>query len=843
MIKPNIKSSAPTPINIISDNFTYVGVAASETINDARNSNDQITTWQGGDSHATVTLGSGTNNTVNLHTFDTLNATSGTDIFNDLNGHDNTYHLGDGTFTATLGGNDSYNAGNGTNTINFASGAANDNINLGNGSNTINFANGTSNDTVILGNGTNTVNFASGATNDKVTVGNGTNTITATNQNGNFTVHVGTGSDTLKFDQMGGGSLTAVQAPGGGPMIVDLQQSTLSSVNITVTNAADLVLTDSSTINSLNVNVAVDGYKTPYTGNITYVATQEAIASPYSTAEPLPYFISNLLFNPVNRWTSTLGAQQTPLGLSFSFMQSSPSYASPEDAKGFAALGPDLPSGYTPHGLLTLYSQGQIRLSAGEVSAISALANWSDIVNVNFVSSTDSNSVYIRFGSNDQGNASAGYSIPPLVPVSPYYTSDSYLSTGSIYLNTHQTNDFTTGGYAGLVFAHEIGHILGQGGETGNGDPHDVLPFGEDSTLYTVESYNSGDGPYGITPMPFDVATSQYLYGPNPNYHPNASHVWTFDAKGGVGNLISDGGGQTNTISAQGSTAAGTIDLRQGHWSFLGSSHSQDVLAPNQMFVDYGTVVTNAVAGSGAMTIVCNENADTVTCGTGGDTVVVAGGAVSVAAGGGGDTMLFADPLSDYNITKSNGQITVTETTTPGRGTLQGTLTLSHIAGSGEALQFSDQKMFVAANEQAAIALLYQGALGRTPDMAGLNYWIGIDNRLPGSDFNLGLYHLSDVSGNYSGNLSIAGGFTNSVEFTQKYGALSNTQFVTQLYANILDRTPDAAGLAGWVAALNSGSTREHVLIGFAESPEAISNATVGFTGQSGHHAAWLIVV
>lgn len=159
-------------------------------------------------------------------------------------------------------------------------------------------------------------------------------------------------------------------------------------------------------------------------------------------------------------------------------------------------------------------------------------------------------------------------------------------------------------------------------------------------------------------------------------------------------------------------------------------------------------------------------------------------------------------------------------------------------------VEFSNKTVTVAADgsENEYIALLYQGALGRTPDAAGLAYWEQIATALPSAAQSLGPYGLSDYSGNYNGSLSIAGGFTNSAEFIAKYGALTNQQYVTQLYANILDRAPDTAGLNSWVSQLNSGVSREHVLAGFADSLEAINNATLGFTGQNGAHAAWLFL-
>ena len=42
----------------------------------------------------------------------------------------------------------------------------------------------------------------------------------------------------------------------------------------------------------------------------------------------------------------------------------------------------------------------------------------------------------------------------------------------------------------------------------------------------------------------------------------------------------------------------------------------------------------------------------------------------------------------------------------------------------------------------------------------------------------------------------VAQNFINSPEFSATYGSLNDTQFVTQLYANVLHRAPDDGGLA-----------------------------------------------
>ncbi len=99
---------------------------------------------------------------------------------------------------------------------------------------------------------------------------------------------------------------------------------------------------------------------------------------------------------------------------------------------------------------------------------------------------------------------------------------------------------------------------------------------------------------------------------------------------------------------------------------------------------------------------------------------------------------------------------------------------------------------------------LYQATLDRIPDYPGMLGWM---NSL----------------GNGTEYLSVVSAFIGSTEFTSTYGATNNTQFVTQLYNNVLDRAPDTAGLNGWVDRLESGELdRAGVVKGFAQSVEFI---------------------
>jgi len=124
-------------------------------------------------------------------------------------------------------------------------------------------------------------------------------------------------------------------------------------------------------------------------------------------------------------------------------------------------------------------------------------------------------------------------------------------------------------------------------------------------------------------------------------------------------------------------------------------------------------------------------------------------------------------------------------------------------------LQFGNQTIAidVAVGQNAVEAYrLYQAALNRTPDHAGLDFWItGLDK---------GAYLLS-----------VANAFMASPEFTAAYGTNpSNSAFVNALYSNVLHRAGDAAGNAYWLNALNSGASRAQVLTAFSESNENVAN-------------------
>lgn len=132
-----------------------------------------------------------------------------------------------------------------------------------------------------------------------------------------------------------------------------------------------------------------------------------------------------------------------------------------------------------------------------------------------------------------------------------------------------------------------------------------------------------------------------------------------------------------------------------------------------------------------------------------------------------------------------------------------------------ERIKFSDKTIALDIDGNAGQAYrIYQAAFDRKPDNSGLKYWI------------------SQIDGGSSLE-NVANAFIGSQEFQYKYGNnLSNGEFVTKIYNNVLHRNPDQGGYDYWLSQINSGSmTKAAVLAGFAESAENKA-ALIGVIGN-----------
>ncbi|WP_426571581.1 DUF4214 domain-containing protein [Aquihabitans sp. McL0605] len=106
-------------------------------------------------------------------------------------------------------------------------------------------------------------------------------------------------------------------------------------------------------------------------------------------------------------------------------------------------------------------------------------------------------------------------------------------------------------------------------------------------------------------------------------------------------------------------------------------------------------------------------------------------------------------------------------------------------------------------DQRGPVMRLYWAFFKRMPDLNGLDYWT---NKLG---------HGTTLK-------QIANSFAKSSEFKTNFGTGSDTAFVTLVYTNVLERQPDAPGLAHWVGQLAKGVTRGEMMVGFSESSEGI---------------------
>ncbi|PWE55436.1 hypothetical protein DEM27_15380 [Metarhizobium album] len=219
--------------------------------------------------------------------------------------------------------------------------------------------------------------------------------------------------------------------------------------------------------------------------------------------------------------------------------------------------------------------------------------------------------------------------------------------------------------------------------------------------------------------------------------------------------------------------------------------------------VRFSYIDTRIYAGEGNDWILGNDGRDTVFGEQGNDRIkgyagndILNGGAGDdyIDGGEGLDTAVFDAVRESYGIQHAGRSISVTGPS--------GADYLYDV----ERLQFSDGTLaFDVAGHAGQAYRIYQAAFDRTPDTAGLSYWI--------KAMDAGAT-LDDV----------AAGFMSSAEFNGLYGTNpNNREFVDRLYDNVLGREGDSGGIAYWVGQLEAGYSRAHLLAGFAESTENVA--------------------
>ncbi len=207
------------------------------------------------------------------------------------------------------------------------------------------------------------------------------------------------------------------------------------------------------------------------------------------------------------------------------------------------------------------------------------------------------------------------------------------------------------------------------------------------------------------------------------------------------------------------------------------------------------------LGGSGNDTIQGTMRADTMFGGAGNDMLRGGAGNDTIDGGAGIDTAMYGGFRGQYSVQKTSNGLTITHN----GAAFDGVDALTGV----ERLRFADSGFALDTGADGLAGQsyrLYQAAFARTPDSAGVGFWM---NAL---DSGLALS-------------VIAGGFVNSDEYKALYAStLTNRELVTKYYTNILGRAPEQAGLDYWTNALDSKvATIPEVLAFISESAENIS--------------------
>ncbi len=746
---------------------------------------------------------------------DSLRGTAGDDTIIGAGGNDSIFGAA---------GNDFIDAGPGNDNMSYVGDSGNDTVWGGDGNDYINFYTDTGFKVVLAGNGDDTVygsdggNIVGGDSGNDLLFG-GKTADSLSGGAGNDDIFGGDGNDTL----IGGAGSDTVWGGAGNDTYF-------------ITDNRDYIYDSGGSDTAV---VSTSFVKVPSSiESVSYV----------NGAQPLPYWIAALLPDDANGsiYANYLGAAKTYY---YAFPSAIPSYSSSRDGNGFQA-----------------FNAQQIE------STRSTLAYIQTVIDVRFIETTiTARENTLAFASNDQ-SSSAGYAI---------YPDESYRGSDVFIDNSVRYSTFTPGTYGALLLIHEIGHAIGlkhpfdeKDADGDVGEPP-YLQGNEDSTEWTVMTYNDSTDHYQMVFRPLDIAALQYLYGPptnqrtgNDTYRPSLTE----------GTFIWDGAG-TDTIDLSGTSSGVTAYLSPGYWSHIGPK-AERITDAGQFTVNFGSLIENFTGSlfSDALygnpldnTFAPNGGNDTIIGGLGIDSVQFSaarasyqitspstgGLKVSTLAGSeavlviGVEKLIFSDVTSDlsrFTASSLNDQLSASEASEtidggPGLDTVTYRVSSSQVSlvrNSTNDLSIADAIVISPDNisfqgvgddrllnvervrfSDVAFAFDTDGIAGK-----GFRIYKAAFNREP-DEGGLGFWIAQMDKG--MDLLEVSSRFIDSKEFKTLYGeAPSNADFLTKVYTNVLGRTPDASGYAWWLNAMatDPSKTKAKVLADFSESPENITGTS-----------------
>ncbi len=295
---------------------------------------------------------------------------------------------------------------------------------------------------------------------------------------------------------------------------------------------------------------------------------------------------------------------------------------------------------------------------------------YGEVLGIQFIETTSQGSEVDFFFSDNQSGAYAGSSI---------YTSSGTISYSYVNVATSWSGGTSTyNDYTLQTIFHEVGHALGLGHQ---GDYNGSATYGVDNTFendswqasmmsYFSQTENTTiSAPYELlqTPMSVDwlaldamYGTQGYgvdnafngdtVYGFNTNITSAVSDIWASFSSYAyrTASTIIDAGG-IDTLDFSGYSATQLINLRVTQATDTAPSISNIGGSIGNLTLAVGTVIENAIGGSGSDTFYDNGAANTFTGNGGNDHFYDSLGADTYYGNSGTDTVYFAGAYSSYS--------------------------------------------------------------------------------------------------------------------------------------------------------------------------------------------------